>query len=149
LAESVTRMVILAEDSDVTPVQLVSWARSIGGPVQLKETCYGLLVEGERSAVDGVVKALRSRAPGSVFSKERGYGIQDPRKCRSGRNRVISGGPRCGFHQLELESRLLADVGEASESVVGGERASAPKTGKRPSEEEVRAFVRKAMEILA
>ncbi len=140
-------MVVLADEADITPGQLVSWARSIGGPVQLKETCYGLLIEGERGAVDKVVRALRSKAPGSVFSKERGYGIQDSRKCRSGRGKVISGGPRCGFHQLELESHLLAYVGQAAGSVLRGERASVPKASPRClSEKEVLALVRQAMD---
>jgi putative methanogenesis marker protein 6 len=140
-------MVILAEDADVTPGQLVSWARSLGEPVQLKETCYGLLVEGEKEAVERTVAHLRSKTPTAIFSKERGYRIQDESRCRSGGKRSIRGGPRHGFHQLELESGLLADLGVAEECILNGESAPAAQPhARRLGEAELRKLVDRAVD---
>jgi putative methanogenesis marker protein 6 len=112
-----TRIIVLSEEADLTTENLLSFARSLGEPVILKGTCFGIIVEGEGEAVHRIVQALKRKAPYSVFTKERGYCIGDKRKCRKGEEGRISGAPRPGFYQLELESQMLSKVGRAMATV--------------------------------
>ena len=109
-----TRVILIAPDSEITPGQLKSKilsmicgdARLIGSGVRVKETCYGALLEGEAKKIKEIVEEVRKMDPTGIFSKPRGFPIGDERICRATRK----GGPRPGFHQLELEYQLLPKV---------------------------------------
>jgi putative methanogenesis marker protein 6 len=112
-----TRIIVVPPCSAITPGQLLIQASSFGEPVELKETCYGLIVQGEKDAVARILKRLRTEHPFSIFSKVRGFRIGEKSRCRSGRDSTLSGGPRPGFHQMELERRQLTLVSTALESM--------------------------------
>jgi len=126
-----TRVILISPDSAITPEQVKSKILSrisedvsmAGMDVKVKETCYGALVEGEEKKVREIVEEVRKLDKNGIFSKPRGFPIGDPRICRATRK----GGPRPGFHQLELEYGLLPKVREAldkiekeSEKEIGG-----------------------------
>ncbi|MHC1611375.1 MAG: DUF2102 domain-containing protein [Candidatus Methanospirareceae archaeon] len=110
-----TRVILISPDSEVTPGQvkrrilsMMSEDGSMGG-IRVKETCFGALVEGEEEMVREIVDEVRRMDPNGIFSKPRGFPIGDHRICRATRR----GGPRLGFHQLELEYQLLPEVRKA------------------------------------
>lgn len=103
-----TFLVMLSPDSNLTPSMLAEKAASMGG-IDYKETCYGLLVEGEEGRVMEVLEGLRAMDPKKVFYKQRGYRIGDERICRAKRG----GGPRPGYHMLSAEREVLKNVSKA------------------------------------
>jgi len=108
-----TYVVMLSTDSNLTPSMLAERVAAIGG-VDYKETCYGLLLEGEEELLERMLKELRALDPNRVFFKVRGFRIGDERICRAKRG----GGPRPGFHMLGIEREALKNVSKALE---GGE----------------------------
>jgi putative methanogenesis marker protein 6 len=84
---------------------------TIGG-VEYKETCYGLLLEGEEKRLEEVSEELRKLDPNKIFFKVRGYRIGDERICRAKRG----GGPRAGYHMLSVEREALKNVSKALEA---------------------------------
>jgi putative methanogenesis marker protein 6 len=110
-----TRVILISPDSEITPqhlksrlLTLLSETRSgrMGSAVRIKETCFGALVEGEAALLRELVDEVRKMDPHGIYSKPRGFPIGDARICRATRK----GGPRPGFHQLELEYQLLPRV---------------------------------------
>ncbi len=143
----VTHIVVLSEETDVSPGQLLAWAQSTGEPLELKETCYGLMIQGEEDAVYNALKKIRRKAPYEVFSKERAFCIGDRSRCRNGRRGGWSGTSRPGFHQLERESRLLSIVGRALKAVDACEEiAGEVRLPNRIDEEALRSIVNKVLE---
>jgi len=141
-----TRMIVLSEDSIITAEQLLVSTHSCGESIHTKGTCYGLLIQGEKEAVKRVIKVLRRKYPYSIFSKERGFGIGDKRRCRVGEEGGVSGGPRPGFFQLEIESQMLPMIGKALEAIDNGEEVKVFKPEEPMDEATLERIVR---EILA
>ncbi|RCV63379.1 hypothetical protein C5S53_14080 [Methanophagales archaeon] len=116
-----TRVIVISPDSEITPEQLKSRLLALisedksmaSSDVIVKETCFGALIEGEGQKLRVIVEAVRVIDTNGIFSKVRGFPIGDPRICRATRK----GGPRPGFHQLELESRLLPAVRKALDKI--------------------------------
>lgn len=104
----VTRMIILGPKAEVGDTELVHKLHLLGLPLTIKSTCYGALIYGEKEDVDTAIEYLREIDPYNIFTKDRGFPPGDPRRCQGHR-----GGPREGFHQLEKEFLILADVAEA------------------------------------
>jgi putative methanogenesis marker protein 6 len=103
-----TYVVMLSTDSTLTPSMLAEKVATMGG-VDYKETCYGLLLEGEESRLDEVFTELRKLDPNRIFFKIRGFKIGDERICRAKRG----GGPRAGYHMLSVERESLKNVSKA------------------------------------
>ena len=116
-----TRVILISPDSEITPARLKSKILSrlsedtsmAGAGIRIKETCYGALVEGEEEKVRELLDEVRKMDPNGIFSKPRGFPIGDQRICRATRR----GGPRPGFHQLELEYQLLPKVRKALDKI--------------------------------
>ncbi len=106
-----TYLVVLSSDSNLTPSMLAEKVAS-RGDVDYKETCYGLLLEGEEEKVMATINELKAIDPNRVFYKQRGYKIGDNRICRAKRG----GGPRPGYHMLSMEREVLKNVSKALES---------------------------------
>jgi putative methanogenesis marker protein 6 len=115
--ERETRIIVISPDSEITPgilkskiLSMISEDRGIergkDKGIIVKETCYGALVDGEEKKVREILEEVRGMDKNGIFSKPRGFPIGDPRICRATRK----GGPRPGFHQLELEYQLLPMV---------------------------------------
>lgn len=145
MSDPVTRMIVLSDDSDVTPGHLVAHVQSLGEPIEVKETCYGLMLQGEKETVERVISAIRRKAPYSAFSKERAFCIGEKRKCRTGNGGGLSGASRPGFHQLMIESRLLSDLGTALKAADDGEQGGPKEESPRPDEKELRRMVERVL----
>ncbi|MCC6013292.1 MAG: methanogenesis marker 6 protein [Candidatus Verstraetearchaeota archaeon] len=105
-----TYVVMLSPDSSLTPSMLIEKISLISG-INYKETCYGLLIEGEEEDLKKAIKELESMDPNRIFFKIRGYRIGDERICRAKRG----GGPRPGFFMLGTEREALRNVAKALE----------------------------------
>ncbi len=116
-----TRVILISPDSVITPEGLKSKILAMVGEdtsmassdIRVKETCFGALVEGEAEKIREIVEKVRELDKNGIFSKPRGFPIGDPRICRATRR----GGPRPGFHQLELEQELLPMVRAALDKI--------------------------------
>ena len=116
-----TRVILISPDSVITPegvkskiLGMVSEDASMASSdIRVKETCFGALVEGEAEKIREIVEKVRELDKNGIFSKPRGFPIGDPRICRATRR----GGPRPGFHQLELEQGLLPMVRAALDKI--------------------------------
>ncbi|MDI9644019.1 MAG: methanogenesis marker 6 protein [Candidatus Verstraetearchaeota archaeon] len=114
---------MLSPDSSLTPSMLAEKAASFEG-IEYKETCYGILIEGEVENVERALAELRALDPKRIFYKQRGYRIGDERICRAKRG----GGPRPGYHMLSAEREVLRNVSRALEEE--GEAPAKRKKGK-------------------
>ncbi len=101
---SVTRYVIV-ESPDLTPAELAIRAYEISQGVMIKETCFGLAINGTEVEVDALITKLRAGDPDHIFVKDRGFVPGDPRRCRAN-----LGGARPGFHGIEHEMTVLPYV---------------------------------------
>lgn len=129
-----TYVVMLSPDSNLTPSMLAEKVSKISGIIY-KETCYGLLIEGEEEALEEAIKELRSMDPNRIFIKIRGYRIGDERICRAKKG----GGPRLGFFMLGQERSILKNVAKALESE---EEASMKKEKKKLDYEVLKKIVK-------
>ncbi|OPY37440.1 MAG: hypothetical protein A4E35_01356 [Methanoregula sp. PtaU1.Bin051] len=98
---TVTRYVVV-ESLTITPSELAIRAYEISQGVMIKETCFGLAINGEEQAVDSLIAKLRTMEPDHIFVKDRGFLPGDPRRCRANH-----GGARPGFHGIEFETAVL------------------------------------------
>jgi putative methanogenesis marker protein 6 len=105
-----TRIVVLSPDSRLTPEILVKKITHL--PIIIKITCWGLIMSGNKKEIQQAVKELRPLDNTRIFTKQRGYPPGDPRICRFQRG----GGPRPGFHYLEVESTFLPLISKALQS---------------------------------
>ncbi len=77
--------------------------------VNVKETCFGVIINGEEDVIGEVIKELRALDPVGIFIKDRGFPPGDRRRCRG----IRGGGPRPGFYMLESESKMLPMISKA------------------------------------
>lgn len=98
---TVTRYVVV-ESLTVTPAELAIKAYEISQGVMIKETCFGLAINGEEQVVDDLIRQVRTIDPDHIFVKDRGFVPGDPRRCRAN-----LGGARPGFHGIEYEMTVL------------------------------------------
>ena len=101
--------VFISPNSEIIPKVLFYEVLSYGLDIKVKETCFGVIIEGDYDPVEKAVHELLKRYPNEIFVKERGYPIWDERICRMKRR----GGPRVGFLQLSAEYELLSFISEA------------------------------------
>jgi hypothetical protein len=50
-------------------------------PIRAKETCFGLMLEGEREVIRGFLGRLRDAFPSGLYLKRRPFSIADTRVC--------------------------------------------------------------------
>lgn len=96
-----TRIIVLSPNSRLTPSYVARFVHLLNLPLTIKETCYGIAIEGERRHILKAVEKVRSLDPGRIYTKPRGFPIADKRRCRADH------GSRPGFCQLEDEFKLL------------------------------------------
>ncbi|OPY49193.1 MAG: hypothetical protein A4E48_02376 [Methanosaeta sp. PtaU1.Bin060] len=120
-----TKYVITSpECTDILPSDLSEMIYGSEYEVNIKETCFGAIIEGEEDAINSVVKEIRSLDPFGIFIKDRGFPLGDPRRCRgeasgspcklvgltSGKR---SGCVRPGCYMIEAESKMLPLISRA------------------------------------
>jgi putative methanogenesis marker protein 6 len=105
----VTKYVITSPESDILPSDIAMKIYGSKYDVSVKETCFGVVVNGEEKEIDALVKEIRAMDPSGIFIKDRGFPPGDPRRCRGRRG----GGARPGFYMIESESKMLPMISRA------------------------------------
>ncbi len=108
----VTKYVITSPESEILPSDIAMRIYGSKRDVHVKETCFGVIVNGEEDVIDDLLKEIRSLDPNGIFIKDRGFPPGDPRRCRGRRG----GGPRPGFFMLECEAKTLPMISRALEA---------------------------------
>jgi putative methanogenesis marker protein 6 len=133
------RLFVISPGSELTPGTLYRYLVERGIRVRMKETCFGVVVEGGREEVEEALRRARELDPYGIFSKPRGYPPGDPRICRASRG----GSPRMGFSFLDYELEKLPLIGEALRALEEGEREEVKEGRKgRLRVEELREILR-------
>ena len=101
---TVTKYVVI-ESFDVTPADLALRAYEISQGVMIKETCFGIVINGKEDDVNRIIPELRKLDPDHIFIKDRGFPPGDPRRCRAN-----LGGARPGYNGMEHEMTIIPYV---------------------------------------
>ncbi len=96
---------VFVDSPELTAADLALRAYEIAPAVQIKETCFGLVIAGAEAEVDRLVAEIRKFDPDRIFVKDRGFPPGDERRCRAN-----LGGARPGFYGHENEMRLVRYV---------------------------------------
>ncbi len=99
--KSETRYIVIAPSSSITPDQITRFIHTMAVDIQIKETCFGVIIQGQPEVISKVLTEVRKLDPNRLFSKLRGYPIGDGRRCRA------EHGSRPGFTQLQKEWKDL------------------------------------------
>ena len=105
----VTKYLIMSSESNILPSDIAMKIYGSGYDVLVKETCFGVIINGEEEVIEKLLKEIRSLDPAGIFVKDRGFPPGDPRRCRGRRG----GGARPGFYMIESESKLLPMISRA------------------------------------
>lgn len=119
-AGSVTKYIVV-ESPTVTPAELAIRAYEVSHGLIIKETCFGLAINGKEEEVNGLIARLRAMDPDHIFVKDRGFPPGDPRRCRAN-----LGGARPGFHGIEYETTILPYVSHGLEELRSRDPGSIP-----------------------
>ncbi len=139
--ETESRIFVISPSSDLTPSVLYRFLIGQKLPLKMKETCFGLIVEGERDSIKEAIQKIRELDRYDIFSKVRAYSPGDLRICRASRG----GGPRLGFHFIEFELEMLPLVGASLRSLDEGKPVAVKIPEKRMVPVQViRKLIRKA-----
>ncbi|HSQ94254.1 MAG TPA: methanogenesis marker 6 protein [Methanoregula sp.] len=111
LAGTVTKYVVV-ESFDITPADLAVRAYEIAKGAMIKETCFGLVINGNEEDVDRITGELRKIDPDHIFVKDRGFPPGDSRRCRAN-----LGGARPGYHGMEQEMTIIPYVSHGLEAI--------------------------------
>jgi putative methanogenesis marker protein 6 len=117
---TVTKYVVV-ESLDVTPADLALRAYEISQGVMIKETCFGIVINGKEDEVDHIVAELRKLDPDHIFVKDRGFPPGDPRRCRAN-----LGGARPGYNGMEYEMTIIPYVSNGLEELKNRDESSIP-----------------------
>jgi len=115
----VTKYIITTPESNILPSDIAMKIYGSKSDVNVKETCFGVMVNGEEEVINALVKEIRSMDPSGIFIKDRGFPPGDPRRCRGRRG----GGARPGFYMIESESKMLPMISRALASAKEAEDA--------------------------
>ncbi len=105
----VTKYVITSSESNILPSDIAMKIYGSKYDVTVKETCFGVVINGEEKVINDLVKEIRSMDPAGIFIKDRGFPPGDPRRCRGRRG----GGARPGFYMIESETKILPMISRA------------------------------------
>lgn len=93
---------VFVDSPELTAADLALRGYEIAPGVQIKETCFGLMIAGPEAEIERLVGELRLLDPDRIFVKDRGFPPGDERRCRAN-----LGGARPGFYGHENEMRLV------------------------------------------
>jgi putative methanogenesis marker protein 6 len=109
----ITKYIITSPESEILPSDIAMKIYGSKHNVNVKETCFGIIINGEEEEITDLVKEIRTMDTTGIFIKERGFPPGDPRRCRGRRG----GGARPGYYMIESESKLLPLISRALASV--------------------------------
>ncbi len=137
----VTKMVVV-NSSRLLPSDVAIKLYELGSDVMVKETCYGILVSGERSIVDPLLLKIRKLDPYGIFIKERGFSPGERFRCRATRR----GGAKPGFHNLEKEDKILPYIATALKALNKGEMPVEKKPKKKIDIDKFKEIIKQSEE---
>jgi putative methanogenesis marker protein 6 len=137
--DNITKMIVI-NSSKVLPSDVVIKLYESNADVMIKETCFGVMVSGERSVVDKLLSETRKIDPYGIFIKERGFAPGEPNRCRATRR----GGARPGFHMLETEEKLLPQIAQGLRALDKGEIPSQTMKKKKLELEKLMEIIKNA-----
>lgn len=114
--DDIITRIIVVNSENVLPSDVAMKIYHSKADVTVKESCFGIMVEGPRRFVEKVVDEVVSMDPNHIFVKERGFSPGDERRCRA----VRGGGPRPGFHFLREEINILPLISKGLEAYEKG-----------------------------
>jgi putative methanogenesis marker protein 6 len=117
---TVTKYVVV-ESFEKTPSDLAIRGYEISDGAMIKETCFGLVVNGKEEEVDRIVTELRKVDPDHIFVKDRGFPPGDSRRCRAN-----LGGARPGYHGMEYEMTVIPYISHGLEELKKRDAATVP-----------------------
>lgn len=108
---TVTKYVVV-ESFEITPADLAIKAYEIAKGVMIKETCFGLVINGKEEDVSHIIAELRKADPDHIFVKDRGFPPGDERRCRAN-----LGGARPGYFGIEYEMGVIPYISHGLEEI--------------------------------
>ena len=117
---TVTKYVIV-ESFEITPADLAVRGYEIANGAMIKETCFGLVINGKEEEVDRIIAELRKADPDHIFIKDRGFPPGDARRCRAN-----LGGARPGYHGIEYEMTVIPYVSHGLEQIKKPDASAIP-----------------------
>jgi putative methanogenesis marker protein 6 len=139
IMDSITKMVVI-NSKKVLPSDVVIKLYESNASVMIKETCFGIMVSGERTVVDKLLTDIRKMDPYGIFIKERGFAPGEPNRCRATRR----GGAKPGFHMLETEDRFLPHIAQGLMALDRGEIPKKKELKKKLDVEKLKEIIAKA-----
>ncbi|MCX9073731.1 MAG: methanogenesis marker 6 protein [Candidatus Methanoperedens sp.] len=139
MTDTVTKMAVI-NSTKVLPSDVIIKLYESNADVTIKETCFGVIVSGERKAVDELLSTARKMDPYGIFIKERGFAPGDVIRCRATRR----GGARPGFHTLETEDKILPHIAQALKALDKGEVPEKKKQKKKLDIERFKQIIEEA-----
>jgi putative methanogenesis marker protein 6 len=137
--DTITKMVVI-NSQKVLPSDVVIKLYESNADVMIKETCFGIIVSGERSVVEQLLGSIRKMDPYGIFIKERGLAPGEPYRCRATRR----GGARPGFHTLETEDKILPYIASALKALDKGEVPEQKQKKKKLDVEKLKQIIKEA-----
>jgi putative methanogenesis marker protein 6 len=137
--DPITKMVVINSEK-VLPSDVVIKLYESNADVIIKETCFGIIVSGERSVVEPLLSNIRKMDPYGIFIKERGLAPGEPYRCRATRR----GGARPGFHTLETEDKILPHIASALRALDRGEVPEQKQKNKKLDVEKLKQIIKEA-----
>ena len=126
----VTKYVLTSpECTDILPSDLSGMVYESRSGIRVKETCFGVIIEGEKGPIESLVEDIRALDPSGIFIKDRGFPLGDPNHCRgsvfSSSYKMVStvsgcrsGSARPGCYMIEAESKIIPLISKALASMV-------------------------------
>ncbi len=139
--DTITKMVVI-NSRKVLPSDVVIKLYESNADVMIKETCFGIIVSGERSVVEQLLGSIRKMDPYGIFIKERGLAPGEPYRCRATRR----GGARPGFHTLETDDKILPHIASALKALDKGEVPERKQNKKKLDIEKLKQIIKEAEE---
>jgi putative methanogenesis marker protein 6 len=128
----ITKYVITSPESDILPSDIAMKIYGSKYDVNVKETCFGVIINGDEDVIKPLVEEIRALDPSGIFIKDRGFPPGDPRRCRGRRG----GGARPGYYMIESEAKLLPLISKAlayqAEGEAEGSEAETKPAKKKP-----------------
>ncbi|MBE0521148.1 MAG: methanogenesis marker 6 protein [Candidatus Methanoperedenaceae archaeon] len=140
--DTITKMLVI-NSTTVLPSDVVIKLYESDADVSIKETCFGVMVTGERRIVNEVLNKIRRMDPYGIFIKERGLTPGEQFRCRATRR----GGARPGFHNLEMEDKLLPHIGSALRALDKGEIPEKKKKTKKLDVDKLKEIIIQETEV--
>lgn len=137
--DTITKMAVI-NSTKILPSDVVIKLYESKADVMIKETCFGVMVSGERQVVDKLLGEVRKMDPYGIFIKERGLVPGEPHRCRATRR----GGARPGFHMLETEDKILPHIASALRALDKGEVPPKKQLKKKLDIEKLKQIIKEA-----